>query len=230
LRKPSEREGKTLNCCQRIVCAGLIATGLTGCSRRTLPAVVAAPNPQLDWIDLQAGWRVRVVTPIQKSGTFVVKISPTGGDRSADETVDARSSTALDLTAVAGSDFLGYEVSLYSVAAGKSGGVKAAFESATVNVNGEGSPGRSPIYPLFQIAGLSRLVRILHMIRQSDADHDVGILAGRNAEELARLTREVLLDSSRCRKYRDSECSWVPRGIAVIPERRLGSGQWVPVL
>ena len=46
-----------------------LAIVLTGCAARKAPAPAGA-NDRSDYIDLQPGWRLRVVTPVLKSGGY----------------------------------------------------------------------------------------------------------------------------------------------------------------
>lgn len=61
---------------------------------------IQTPHPY--WIDLQAGWRIRVVKPILKSGGYVVQTSPAQVKRTDPEHAE--------ITLKAGPDYIGYEV------------------------------------------------------------------------------------------------------------------------
>jgi len=197
---------------------------------------VPAPAPvrpsSWNWIDLEPGWRIRVVTPIQKSGSFIVKFSPGAGSPSEPAAqVREMSDQELDIAVTASQDLLGYEMSYYSVSAHRRGGVVIAFESATATIDGVSSPRSQPVQLLFQLPSWTRSVRLLHLLRKSSTDHNAAILAVRDVSELERLTALVEADPSACRDYRDSTCQWIPSGIAARPERRVldqGAEQWVP--
>ena len=203
--------------------------GSLGACRKTAPAPAPAPAPltAANSIDLEPGWRVRVVTPIQKSGSFVVK-SVAGEAKEKEDSAGVRK---LELAVKASPDLLGYEMSYYSVNARGRGGVAVAFQSATATIDGVSTPRSSPVLRLFQLPSRARRVRILHLLRKSEADHDAAILAAKDAGELDRLTALVEADPAACRGYRASICRWIPAGIAVRPERRIADRkpeQWVP--
>jgi hypothetical protein len=186
-----------------------------------------------NWIDLEPGWRIRVVTPIQKSGSYIVKFSPGEGSPTGPATrVRELSDRKLDIAVTASQDFLGYETSFYTVSAHRRGGVVIDFQSATATIGGVSSACSRPVQPLFRLPSWVRSVRLLHLLRVSPTDHDAAVLAGRNADELDRLTALVQADPSACHDYRNSTCQWIPAGIAARPERRVmerGAEQWVPV-
>lgn len=170
---------------------------------------------------------MRAVTPIQKSGSFIVKSVVRG----AAEAADSAGARKLDVAVKASPDLLGYEMSYYSVSARGRGGVAVAFQSATAIIDGVSTPKSRPILTLFQLPAWAGRVRILHLLRKSEADHDAAILAAEDAGELDRLTALVESNPSACRDYPGSVCQWIPAGIAVRPERRLADREreeWVP--
>lgn len=210
----------------------LLLTPLGAC-RKAVPVPAPVRQSSWSWIDLEPDWRIRVVTPIQKSGSYIVKFSPgEGSPPKPAVTVREHSDRKLDITVTASRDLLGYEMSFYTVSAHHHGGVVIAFQSATATVDGVSSTRSQSIQPLFQLPSWARSVRLLHLLRGSPADHDAAILAGRDTRELDRLTALVQADSSACRRYRNSTCQWIPAGIAARPERRIisqGVEQWLPV-
>ena len=208
---------------------GIVVIVSLGACRKTAPAPAPAPAPlaAANSIDLEPGWRVRVVTPIQKSGSFIVKT--VAGE--ATEKADAAGARKLELAVKASPDLLGYEMSYYSVNARGRDGVAVAFQSATAIIDGVPAPRSSPALPLFQLPSWARRVRILHLLSKSDADHNAAILAARDPRELDRLTAIVEANPAACRDYPASVCQWIPAGIAVRPERRTadrGPEEWVP--
>lgn len=208
---------------------GLAVMVSLGACRKTAPAPVPAPVrlATANSIDLEPGWRVSVVTPIQESGSFVVKSVV----NEAKEKADAAGVRKLEVAVKASPDLLGYEMSYYSVNARGRGGVAVAFQSATATIDGVSTPKSSPALRLFQLPSWARRVRILHLLRKSEADHNAAILAAKDAGELDRLTALVEGDPSACRSYRASICQWIPAGIAVRPERRIVERkpeEWVP--
>jgi hypothetical protein len=179
----------------------------TDCVRH-IPPVEPPTIPMRTYVDLQPGWRVRVVTPVLKSGKYVsdFKGIPSSGG-------------AIELSA--GSDFVGYETSYYRVSPAAQSGVSIEFVSSTVTIEGHESRKSWPIVRLFQMPPTDRHVRLLFLTRVSSADHNQAILAAKELNELDRLTELVEVDpATNCRAPSDIEyCEWVPEGIAVRAEK-----------
>ena len=197
---------------------------LAGCSR---PKAASPKAPVMargrEWIDLQAGWRVRVVTPLLKSGGYVVKTSDTGSRAE----IDLSQTRTLDVTVKADEDFLGYEQAIYSVQA-RGRGVRLVLSTVEVRHDGQSTPSKVPVNPLLGMVRSMKWIRILHLVRVSRADHNAAILAARSLDGLEALTRQVQADPSSCELARESACRWVPAGIAVIPEQQVGD-RWTPI-
>jgi hypothetical protein len=159
------------------------------------------------YADLQPGWRIRVVTPILKSGKYKPEFKETGA-------------TGNTVELSGGDDLVGYETSYYSVRPGKSG-VVIAFVSAANTINGKTARKPSPLVRLFDFPAGTRYVRLVFLTRVSRADHNQAILAAANLDELNRLTDKVETDpAANCKSLGESYCTWVPEGIAVRPEKR----------
>ncbi len=217
------------------VCVVVAAFSLSCAHPRvTPPGGPAPPSASPYWIDLQAGWRVRVVTPIlkYKSESYVVKTSPAPASESGQGSTkpgSARNGSAV-LSLSAGPGFLGIEVSRYAVVRRRRGGVRVTFLSATLHQQRKIKRAHHPIKPLFLLPPQDRWVRILHLIRFSRADHDSAILAASRRELLDALTLRVRSDPSACKSGPLTFCAWVPLGIAVIPQARRrvnGKAEWV---
>lgn len=146
-----------------------------------------------------------MVTPILKSGGYQLKTEGEAG------------STVLQ----AGPDFLGYEVAWYSV-----GTRGIEFTAAEVHKDSKVIASSQPIAPLFRMPPGARYVRLIYLVRVSEADHDMAIVAAHRKEVLGPLTAEVRANPEACRDRARTFCSWIPNGIAVTPEVRSGE-QWV---
>jgi hypothetical protein len=180
----------------------------SGCAPRTirLPIQPANGSPNPDYIDIQAGWRLTAVTPLLKSGGYVLK-SPD------------RQNSANTITLSADSDFLGYEVSHYAVRGQSGGRVRVEFSSAEITRDGKTLPQTKPIVPLFEQARRPNFLRLIYLIRISQADHDMAVVVASRLDALDALTRQVQADpSDGCKVSRDASCSWIPEGIAVRAE------------
>jgi len=193
-----------------------LASVLTGCALRHPPA--PAPAVKLtnsSYIDLQTGWRLRVVTPILKSGGY--RLKPAG------QTVSGNT-----VTLSVGDDFLGYEVAYYAVKARH--GVE--FVSAEIVKDGRTAPQPHPVAHLFQLPRVVRHVRLIYLVRVSQADHDMAVAAAKDMRALEALTRRVEADPvGACHDGQDAFCAWIPAGIAVapqIPKTEDGKVDWVP--
>ena len=202
-----------------ILAVGFLPTSLfTGCAARTVRTPVPganalAPAPGT-YIDLEPGWRVRAVTPILKSGKYLLE----SGAKIDGKTV----------TIDTGGDFLGYEIAYYAVQARRGGGVRIGFTTAEATRNSVTSSQPKSIAPLFQLPRSARYVRLIYLIRVSQVDHDMAVVAARDIGRLNALTLRVQANPGQaCANGpdgRDDFCSWVPAGIAVQPqvERSLG--------
>jgi hypothetical protein len=130
---------------------------------------------------------------------------------------------------VLGSDFLGYEVSLYSVRRGRGGVLRVIFQSAEIKQGGKTMSAEHPTLQLFPLPPYTRCVRILHLTRADRGDYDSAILASDSLDRLRGFSENVERRPAACHQSADVFCSWIPLGIAVIPERREGRKQaWVP--
>jgi hypothetical protein len=187
-------------------CIGMAAF-LSACGPRTVrvpPATVARSASQ-DYIDLQPGWRLTVVTPILKSGGYVLHTS--------------EQQTAGNTVTLMGTDFAGYEVAHYSVQARTGGGVRVRFGSAEVAKEGKTESQSRSIAPLFKLPRAARYVRLIYLIRVSQADHNMAVAAANEPGALDALTRQIQADpSDGCKIGKRTFCSWIPEGIAVRPE------------
>jgi hypothetical protein len=158
-------------------------------------------------VDLQPGWRIRVVTPVLKSGRYApdFKTMPS-------------SSGATELSAA--DELVGYEASYYRVIPAARSGVSIEFKSSTVSIGAKESQNQQPVVLLFQMPKAARHVRLVFLVRVSHADHNQAILAASELDELDRLTKEVEADPATNCKSRDaSYCEWVPEGITVRAEK-----------
>jgi hypothetical protein len=193
-----------------------VALASTACSagRVRAPTHATITPSNSSFIDLEPGWRLRVVTPILKSGGY--RLQPS-----------AQQVSGNTVTLSAGSDFLGYEVSYYAVKARR-----VEFVSAKVMRSGAMVPRAQPIVRLFELPRGMRHVRLIYLVRVSQADHDMAVVAARDTAALEAPTRQVLAHpADGCRNTRETACSWIPSGIAVVPEVRhasAGKDAWAP--
>ena len=194
-----------------------MAICVTGCAVRK-PHEDMGAFVDKSYIDLEPGWRVRVVTPILSSGKF--KMQP--------KEFHSESKTVALQT---GGEFLGYETDYYEVGAPDGNGVVVRFGSAEFTSNGKSSKRSQPLVPLFDLPENVRYVRLLFLTRVSQTEHDQAILGSSSLADLDALRRKVEdSPAENCKIQPEGVCSWVPAGIAVQPEKRTSaSGKtWIP--
>jgi hypothetical protein len=173
----------------------------------------------LGYLDFRPGWRIRVVVPILRSGGYVVPLTA------------RKDGDAMSVQSAA--DFLGYETDYYLVSAGPASGVRISFRQAEAVIQGKTSRPSVPLLQLFNRPTDVNLVRLVHLERESKSDHDVVLLAADDEGTLDKLTAEVRSnDSEMCKSLQTVGCTWVPAGVAVIPEEKSRTDdrmEWVPV-
>jgi len=168
-------------------------------------AATPARSANNDYIDIQAGWRLTVVTPILKSGGYVLKTP--------DKPTDSNAFT------LAGTDFVGYEIAHYDVKGQRGKRVRVEFNSAEVTKEGKTQVQRQPIAPLFQMARRANYLRLIYLIRISQADHNMAVIAARTIDALDAITQEVQTNpADACKVDSRTSCVWIPEGIAVRAE------------
>lgn len=184
----------------------LVATA--GCSRKeisvsTPPGALKRDN---SFVDLEPGWTVRIVMPLLKSGT----VSP--------GLVEQKSTgNTISLSA---ENLIGYTTAHYAVAGKKGAGVRLAFMSAEETRNAETLPmSRPPTLP-FALPNKTEHVRLIYLVRASQADHNMAIAGAKRIEALNAFTSRLIEDPTACQVSSAIFCSWVPAGIAVRPENR----------
>lgn len=190
-----------------------------GCVRARTPAPTT-PNPiSNDYIDLQPGWRIRVVTPITKSGAYVLHSLE---QRQAGNTVEMRAP-----------DLIGYEDALYTVRSADDARLRVQFKSAEISSGGAKHSASNPRLQLFRgVSPRACCIRLLFLTRVSGADHEAAIVSAETPAALQAKTEVVDRNpESACHDDEQSGCFWVPAGISVQPQRpgtANGKKQWVP--
>lgn len=185
---------------------------LGGCATKRPP--VPVPPPRISgpsYLDLQPGWRVQVVTPVLKSGGFLLK--------AAEQTEEGNT-----ITLRAGDEFQGYETAVYGVGKER----RIGLTEVTMNRGGALTHPAKPFAPRLRVPRRMRHVRLLYTLKVSDADHNMAVLAARDEARLQALTSAVQGDpQGACRSNRNEYCEWIPAGVAMKAERPEGAA-WVP--
>ena len=164
---------------------------LAGCMSRPVrvPVISPAADAQNSYIDLQPGWRLRVVTPLTKSGAYKVAAME-------------RSAADNTITLSANDDFIGYQTAYYSVQGRNRTGVRIEFASAEDIRNGVASTLPAPSLPLFQLSRDARYVRLLYLARKSQTDHNMAVLAAKEQDLLNSITSDVQGNPALCQNAR----------------------------
>lgn len=180
-----------------IACLLLLATGCA--SKR--PLAVAAPSRE--YRDLQVGQTLRVITPVLRGGgTQLAEGAVSAGERAGQ----------LAITVDTKGEFLGYEEAHYRVEPG----LDIRCSRVETVVDGVRTPQAEPRAQLFRLPRRARHVRLLYLLRSSEQEHNMAILAAPDVARLDRLTGMVRVDpAGSCRA---PWCSWVPAGVAVRVE------------
>lgn len=207
--------------------AGLVAClAAAGCGVRQRPAAAppspASPAVRRNYVDLEEGWRVVVVTPMLAGGGFV--LGAARGEAPVD--LSEVGATKVTLTMKAGDEFLGFEESHYAVEA--KGRVK--LERVEITREGKKETVAKPRLALFELPREVKWVRLIYLrkVREGES-HNMAVVGAADREGLEAVTREVEADPVKgCGMEKGRVCRWVPAGVAVRPERREGSS-WVPV-
>jgi hypothetical protein len=128
---------------------------------------------------------------------------------------------------------VGYEVSHYEVKGQKGGRVRVEFNSAEVTKENKTQPQAQSIAPRFQVARRPNYLRLIYLIRISQADHNMAVVAARKIDALDAITRQIQTNpAGGCNIDRRASCEWIPDGIAVRAEVRKivdGIEKWVDV-
>ncbi|HEY3738657.1 MAG TPA: hypothetical protein VGL53_02375 [Bryobacteraceae bacterium] len=207
----------------------IVVIGTTSCAAKktanVLPDPAVAnnvPAPIKEYVDLEPGWRLRIIAPITKSGSYSVKF-------------DAVETAGHGVTLKTSDDLIGYETAYWAVTARPfGGGITIRLTSAELTKNGQPEPIAMPTRAAVHVPSYARFVRIFYLTRKSDADHNMAIAGvGRfdQLEAFSRALREspnaTCASSPRERIY----CDWVPNGVAVRPEipkkGATGEARWV---
>lgn len=196
--------------------AATICAALCGCgTHRRQPE--PSPINNLSYIDLQPGWRIRVVAPVLKSGGYKAQLEEVRNEKGT-------------ITMQTGKDFEGYQTDYYQVRAADNS-LRINFRLGEVRRN-DGSQNKTshPRVPLFSVSNDRQCVRLLFLTRSSDRDHDQAILTASSARQLELLTNQVQSNLvENCKNQSETSCVWVPAGVAVRPEKKRGR-EWVPAL
>lgn len=188
-----------------LLCVGIM-TALTGCSRRTV-RVPNTPNERAadnSYLDLKPGGTLCILVPLLKSKGSVPSV--------------VSASREEKIISVAAPDFVGYEVSYYSIKGSSNGIVQLKFKSAEVSRNRRTVQELNPPALPFKLPQRPAHIRLVYLIRASQADHNMAILASKQLPALNAFTKQLKQSPTVCGQDEKVFCTWVPAGVAVRPE------------
>src|SRR4051812_29493077 len=133
-------------------------------------------SSQSEFMNLEPGTRITVVIPLLRSGGYVLPWM----------TVEGK---GFGKTVPADDDFLGYEIAHYRVLARPEGGVRLRFDHADVRQGEKTHKTRTTKLPLFEAVTTERYVRIVFLVRESNSDHDMAVVAANDPVELDKITQ-----------------------------------------
>lgn len=203
LKHKNKRQMTKAHCLLLFLCM-LAVTMAVGCARSVVPIPAPSALPRNDsYVDLKAGWTLRIVMPVLKSGGFRADLAPQKTDG--------------NTISLSTANLIGYTISHYSVI-GKGGEVRLRFVSAEETREGKTAP--SPTAPQlpFELPRKTEHVRLVYLVRVSQADHNMAILAAKRLDRLSAFTDRLKENPSVCHSDAQIFCSWVPTGIAVRAE------------
>lgn len=165
------------------------------------PAPPMAHQPENSYLDLAPGNRLRVILPVGDTLKAVQQGSSSGREHGT-QTISA--------------GVVGYRTVYFRVVGPQRGRVHLSFESSATSTNGTTvrDSGR-PRLP-FQLPDGRGYLRLLYLVRQSSADHNMAVVLARNATALATFTERFNTDPNVCReKGEDVVCTWIPSGVGL---------------
>jgi hypothetical protein len=188
-----------MRCSPKILLLVSIAT-ISAC-RRTAPL---PDSPSNDYTDLRPGQTLSVTVPYLASGGYTLKPG----------SAQVRGST---ITLAAGQSF-GYQVTRFQVNSAANGQVHLRFKATATSRGGETTHSTHlPALP-FPLPRKRAYIRLIYFTRNSQADHNMAIVASQNATDLNALTQRIKITPEACQTDRAISCVWVPPGIAVRQE------------
>lgn len=123
---------------------------------------------------------------------------------------------------VGSGDLEGYRVFHYGITGRKDGLVRLEFLSAQLNRNGTTITEPHPPALPFAVPLQTDHIRLMYLVRVTEADHNMAILGARRLDALNLFTKQIEKDPGVCGSSKVVFCAWVPAGIAVRPEKNEG--------
>lgn len=155
----------------------LLACG--GCSRRNIRVSRAGTLATTDnsFVDLERGSRLSVVVPLVKSG-------------GTQPTFNAQQEYGNTIT-LSAADLTGYEIAYYAITGRRNGAVRLKFTSADITKDGKTVPEAYPPTLPFTLPPGTEHIRLVYLIRASQADHNMAVVASKHLEALNTFTAQL---------------------------------------
>jgi hypothetical protein len=189
-----------------ILAAGAILFAALGCVPKTAraPSVATSPPNDNSYMDLAAGTNLRILVPILTSGRYQIATDSVGQGHGA--------------IVLSAANLVGYEVSYYSVDGRDGGKTRLKFKSAEITKDAKTVPeAKAPPLP-FPLPVKVQHIRLIYLVRNSEADHNMAITASKDLAALNAFTVQIKATPDVCERDGAVFCTWVPAGIAVRPE------------
>jgi hypothetical protein len=174
---------------------------ISGCAHTNRQASVPKP-PANSYFDVAPGTRLRVVTPITKSGAFQPAYT---GHTQAGATIT-----------LLAHDLVGFRTAHY-IAEGR-GRVQLRLQYAELSREGKSTVEATPPDPPFPLPSHAAHLRLIYLIRASTADHNMALVAAKHVQALDTFTLALQSDPNVCGRRPAVFCTWIPGGVAVRPE------------
>ncbi len=167
-------------------------------------AAAAVPADANSYMDLEPGWRLRIVVPLLNGA----------GSRVETDVHQSQGNTIV----LSSPNLIGYEVSYYAIEGHRSGRVRLKFASAEMTKNGKTVAEPDAPTLSFSLPNGTKFVRLIYLVRVSQSDHNMAITASKSKTALIAFTKELKKNPNACESQSEVFCSWVPAGVAVRPE------------
>ncbi|MGC2662244.1 MAG: hypothetical protein WA324_30140 [Bryobacteraceae bacterium] len=169
-----------------------------------MPPIAPTPAATPSYLDLEAGGSLRIVVPLLKAS----------GSATVGQPIQQNGNTFL----VSAANLAGYDISYYSLDRAPQGCVRLKFAIARVTRDDRNAWEDHPPALPFDLPLTAGHIRLIYLVRQSQSDHNMAIVASKNLDALNIFTKQFENHPEVCRNDRDVTCSWVPLGVAVRPE------------
>jgi len=208
---------------------GTLSLLLIGCAHRVATPLAEPPSVRLPYLDLQAGWRLSIVSPLE-TAAIPARATDPSSIRSTAEGPPARQQLTLEENAPENFGYLQAWVEI------RASGKGVRFRTGKARLVRTESTAQGPLpQSLREVFPHGEgVARLLFLTRAAEVEHDMALLQASTVEELDTLTNAILQGStSKCTSTKRSSCAWVPQGVAIRAEKPGAGGAavtWVPVL